>query len=277
MSLTIDALRAELQNEESFTTNLRFEGKPGEDFARFKRAAEYQLDDVTDTKKARALNKMLGERALNALANARPTNGYTTMTQRWTALSQAFGNNNRAMQAAMQYSDFKRKGMPLDEFIDMFDTYTAALDITGTRKAQDFIARQPEGMKTKLLLSGKTDYGDLKDMAWLLDETVQKEYQRNKKLREATRGKPQGRRYEGRATRLGEGDIECWNCHKKGHISPNCPEPRRERKQNPRWKNAAQDYDMRQQEQLAGEYEQEIPIRYQQTGNDEGPLSPTDN
>src|SRR3954447_12226933 len=115
MSLTVAALRAELQNEEPFTTSLRFEGKPGEDFARFRRAAEYQLDDVIEAKRPRALNKMLGERAINALANARPQDGYTTMTQRWTALSQAFGSNNRAMQAAMQYSDFKRKGLPLDE------------------------------------------------------------------------------------------------------------------------------------------------------------------
>jgi len=234
MSLTVAALRAELQNEEPFTTNLRFEGKPGEDFARFRRAAEYQLDDVADAKKPRALNKMLGERAINALANARPQDGYTTMIQRWTALSQAFGSNNRAMQAAMQYSDFKRKGLPLDEFIDMFDTYTSALDLSEAQKARDFIAKQTEGMKTKLLLTGKTSYADLKDMAWLLDDSVQKEYQRNKKLREATQGKPQGRRYEGRATRLGERDIECWNCHKKGHISLNCPEPQVEWKPKPR-------------------------------------------
>jgi len=219
---------------------LLFRGETGENFTKFRNAAEFLLDEEPQSKHAKMLNKWLGYEPLATLANNRPVGGYQTMADRWAELESAYGNAAEAQLAWTELEELKQKGTPIGEFIRTFENLCGLCGIPDRQRAQMFRSKVTAGLKDRLETSRVSTYALMKEQAWISAKAADREYQQSKKMREASK-KPQGDkpRWEktkttivakGARTSEDRGNrppIKCWNCEEEGHINRDCDKPKK--------------------------------------------------
>lgn len=221
------ALRASIEalekKESSHGTKIMFHGLPHENYAEFKLAAELEtmLED-DDKKKTRLLLSMLGIKPKSIIAVNKPPRG-TSLDEEWiwTHLDATYGDSARAERATDELEGLRYKGGPLPEFNHLFDMLCSQAGVTGELQARMYRNKMTVGIKDRLLVSRATTLKEMKEQASLFAPAAERDFKRQQAQ------KPRKPEVKGRATRLDERDLECWNCSKKGHISTHCPEPKK--------------------------------------------------